>query len=111
GEVECVDALVAPVGDEHVAAVGRDPARILELAGAGAGDTGLAALGADLVGGAAVGDTPAPRRDEVAAGVELLDPVVLVVGDEHRAVSGVDSDRGGEVQLAGPGAVVAPLGD
>ena len=98
--VELLDAVVVVVGDEHLAGVGGDAARVGELAGA------LRPW--------------CPRRSASPPfEVEALDPVVAAVGDVHVAGGHGDAAagrlrevlRGAEVELPDFAAVVAPGGD
>src|SRR6266852_5386375 len=83
--IELLDSVVAGVRHVHEAVpIDGDPPRIPELAG-------LLPLGPPL---------HEKLREEVRAGVELLDPMVAHVHDVHRSVVFVHRDAAGEIQLA-----------
>ncbi len=86
---EFLEAVVAPVGDIHIA---------LGVHSYAPGEVKLAALRAGLT----------PLQDVRAIGRKLLDAVVVLVHDVHVIVS-VDGDASGTIEFAGPTAEDAPF--
>ena len=89
GDVDPADAVVAGVGDEHVAGgVQGDRLGLVQQGGLGVGAVALhAGAGADKHGHAA------------GLGVQAADLVVVPGGDQHRAVERREGDVGGVVEL------------
>src|SRR5256712_13882663 len=94
--VELLDSVVAGVRHVHEAVpIDGDPPRIPELAG-------FLPLGPPL---------HEKLREEVRAGVKLLDSMVAHVHDVHRPVAFVHCDAAGEIELAVRVAEAAPRHD
>ena len=106
GGGELIDPVVAGVGDVDVArGIGGDAVGVGELPGAAARDPGLAGAGAGLKLVLPVAHAPAVGLDERAGGGELIDPVVVAIGDVDvaRAIGG---DAVGVVELPGAAAAI-----
>ncbi|MGA2014557.1 MAG: hypothetical protein ABSH51_29065 [Solirubrobacteraceae bacterium] len=106
GSGELIDPVVAVLGDVDVArGIDGDGGGLDERPGADPLDPGLAGGGAGLKLVLTVGNAPAVGADERAGGGELIDPVVVEIGDVNvaRAIGG--DAPGCAVELPGAAAV------